>query len=397
MDRILLGVTASIACYKAAELVRLLRTRGVAVQVALTPHAAQLVGAPTFRALSGQPVLQDEWTAPQSADGMDHIAAVRAADAFLVAPASADFIAKAAAGITDNLLLAAFLAADCRKLIAPAMNQQMWAATATQRNIVTLKADGVTVLGPATGEQACGETGMGRMLEPADIAAALLGSAPKPLAGQRVIVSTGATVEKLDAMRVISNRSSGEMGFCLAQAAAELGAEVRIVAAQTQHPPPPHIPLRRAEDSETMREVLLEETAGADWFFSVAAVADFRPANPVEAKAPRRRGTWELTLAPTADILGEVARTHPRLKCLGFAAQSGAGPQQEKDARAKMKKKGVHYIALNDVAAAGNAENQLTLLFDGGKVALPRLPKMQAARELLAALVSYETTHRRTA
>lgn len=396
MQRVLLGVSGSIACYKAAQLVRLLRAQGIAVQVMMTPQATQLVGAPTFRALSGQPVLLDEWNAPQSADGMDHIAAVRNADALLVAPASADFIAKAAAGIADNLLLAAFLAADCRKYLAPAMNRQMWTAAATQRNIARLQEDGVDIFGPAAGEQACGENGMGRMLEAPDLAAALLEAAPKPLAGQRIVVSTGATVEKLDAMRVISNRSSGEMGFCLAQAATALGAEVRVVAGQTTHPAPADLPLRRAIDSEAMRQAVLEETADADWFFSVAAVADFRPAEPMAAKAARRQGVWQLKLMPTADILGEAAHVRPTLRCLGFAAQNGAPAQQEKEARAKMKKKGVRYIALNDVAAAGSAETQLTLLFEGGKVALPRLPKMRAAQELLTAMVSYETKNKGT-
>ena len=396
MHNILLGVSGSIACYKAAELVRRLRARDVAVQVAMTPCATQLVGAPTFRALSGQPVLLDEWRQPQSDDGMDHIAAARRADALLIAPASADFIAKAAAGITDNLLLAAFLAADCRKIIAPAMNRQMWAAAATQRNIALLRQDGVHILGPAAGGQACGEQGLGRMVEAEQIVADLLGAAAQPFAGKRIVVSTGATVENLDAMRTISNRSSGRMGFCLAQAAVELGAAVQVVAGQTEGAAPANLPLRRAMSSEAMRQAVLEETAAADWFFSVAAVADFRAAAAQEEKIAREQGEWNIKLVPTPDILGEVARAHPALRCLAFAAQSGDAAQQEAAARAKMKRKQVRFIALNDAADAGGADSQLTLLFDEGRIALPRLPKMQAARELLAAMVSCETSHGRT-
>lgn len=395
MQRILLGISGSIACYKAAFLVRQLRARGVSVQVMLTPAAAQLVGAPTFRALSGQPVLLDEWQQPHSGDGMDHIAATRQAEALLIAPASADFIAKAAAGITDNLPLAAFLAADCPKYIAPAMNQQMWAAAATQRNIERLRADGVAILGPAAGEQACGESGMGRMLEVGDIIAQLL--MPQPLAGQRIVVSTGATVEQLDPIRTISNRSSGQMGFCLAQVAAEMGADVRIVAAQTAVPPPAGIPLRRALSNDEMRQAVLEETVAADWFFSVAAIADFRPKTRQKKKAAREDGDWTVVLSPASDILAEVARARPALNCLAFAAQSGGAKEQESAARAKMKRKGARFIVLNDAADAGSADSQLTLLTAGGKKKFPRLPKIQAARQLLTELVSRETPVRRKA
>ena len=305
MQRVLLGVCGSIACYKAAALVRLLRQQNIEVQVMLTPAAAKLVASPTFRALSGRPVLQEEWRQPRSDDGMDHIAATRWADALLVAPASADFIAKAACGIADNLLLTAFLAADCPKYIAPAMNQQMWAAAAVQRSIRQLRIDGVNLLDPVVGEQACGESGMGRMLEIEKIANKLLvfSAENKPLAGKRVVVSAGATVENLDAMRIISNRSSGQMGFCLAQAAAELGANVRLVAAQTSSVPPAGIPLRRAVEGDSMRQAVLKETTDADWFFSVAAVADFRPKVSVKAKAEREDGEWTVTLEPTVDIL----------------------------------------------------------------------------------------------
>lgn len=394
MKHILVGASGSIACYKTALLVRQLRAHQCTVQVMLTPAAALLVGAPTFRALSGEPVLQEEWQQPQSKDGMDHIAAVRRADLLLIAPASADFIAKAANGIADNLLLASFLAAECPIYLAPAMNRQMWAAAATQRNLAQLQADGVTILGPASGEQACGENGTGRMLEVEEIISAAL--APQPLAGRQIVVSTGATVENLDTMRTISNHSSGQMGFCLAQAAKEMGATVRCVAAQTSCPPPANIPLRRAISNKAMQQAVLEETATADWFFSAAAIADFCLAQPATQKIAREKGEWTLTLTPTDDILSAVVKARPHLNCLAFAAQSGSAKQQETAARQKMQKKGVKFIALNDAQDAGNPDNQLTLLYKGGKVALPRLPKMAAARALLFALVSRETATRRT-
>ena len=387
MRNILLGVSASVACYKAAVLTRLLVQRGVGVRVMMTPTARRLVGAATFRALSGRPVLTDEWENPQNEDGMDHIAAVRAADALLVAPASADFIAKAASGIADNLLLAAFLAADCPRYVAPAMNQQMWAASVTQRNIQRLRDDGVTIVGPDAGVQACGENGPGRMLEAAQLCHLL--TMPQPWRGKRIVVNTGATVERLDAMRVISNRSSGQMGFCLAAAAHALGADVTILAAQVTAPPPPGIALRHAVEGEDMRRAVLQEAATADWFFAVAAVADFRPTLPPTDKPARENGELTIKLSPTEDILAETAVAFPQLKCLGFSAHSGGG--REKTAREKMKRKKVQWMVVNDTDDAGRKDCQLTLLYPGGKKKLPRMAKEQAARQLLDIIVSHET------
>ena len=388
MHNILLGVSASIACYKAAVLTRLLTQHGATVRVVMTPTAQQLVGTATFRALSGQPVLVDEWETPQNNDGMDHIAITRTADLLLVAPASADFIAKAAAGIADNLLLTSFLAADCPRYLAPAMNRQMWAAAATQRNIQRLRDDSVTILGPAAGDQACGETGLGRMLEAEQLCDLL--TAPQPWRGKRIIVNTGATVERLDAMRVISNRSSGQMGFCIAAAAHALGADVKIIAAQTTATPPPGIPLRRAVDGEDMRQAVLEEAAHADWFFAVAAIADFRPTSPLKGKPARQKGELTLNLSPTEDILAEVAAAFPQLNCFGFSAHSsGVG---EKTGREKMKRKNIRWLAVNDVGDAGREDCQLTLLHPSGKEALPRMVKNKAAQQLLNFIVSHETS-----
>ena len=223
----------------------------------LTPTAQKFVGIPTFQALSGRPVLTDEWNTTQSDDGMTHITATRTASALIVAPASADFIAKAANGYADNILLASFLAADCPRLIAPTMNRQMWAAAATQRNIRQLAEDGVIILGPEHGAQACGEIGEGRMLEVEEIISAVQASTEGLLSGRRIVISTGATVEAIDTMRVISNRSSGRMGFCIAEAARIAGAEVVIIAGQTTSPIPSGLHsqrLRQALSAEAMRQ-----------------------------------------------------------------------------------------------------------------------------------------------
>lgn len=389
MKSVFLGVSGSIAAYKAATLTRLLRRRDVAVQVAMTPAATNFVGAATFRALSGRAVLIDEWNAPQSPDGMDHIAAVRAAELLLIAPASADFLAKAAGGIADNLLLSAFLAADCRRIVAPAMNQQMWQAAATQRNIRQLQSDGVQIFAPADGEQACGETGPGRMLEAEEIITRLFSA---PLVGRRVVINAGATVEYLDKMRLISNRSSGRMGFSLAAAAAEFGAETTLIAAKTSLPPPLGVAVRRAEEGDAMRRAVLEETARADWFFSAAAIADFRPASKSDGKTERKTGDITLTLSPTTDILAEVREKHPSVRCVGFAAQTGDKETQKRLGREKMKNKNISLLVLNDADDAEREDCQLTILHNNGENPFPRLPKPEAARQLLNFLVSYETS-----
>lgn len=401
---VLLVVSGSVACYKAVELVRLWTQQGVSVQVVMTAAAARLVGAATFRAVSGKPVLVDEWRAPQHADGMDHIALGRAADALVVAPASADFLAKAASGVADDLALATFLAADCRKFVAPAMNQQMWNAPPTARNIQTLAADGVSVLGPAAGEQACGEYGMGRMLEPHEIidcvAETLAHPPPKArtnakevsaLAGVNIVISTGATEEPLDAMRIITNKSSGAMGFCLATAATAMGANVHIIAGRTTAPPPPGIPLHTARTGADMHAAVMSHLAqlrNGDWFFSVAAVADFGLSQPLASKPNRAHGEWCLTLQATRDILADAQKQFPHVVCCGFAAQAEAGKQAVAAARKKMQAKGVPYIVLNSTNDADRTDCTLTLVESrtAKPLQLARMPKPQAARQLLAAL-----------
>ena len=390
-QNILLIATASVACYKAAEIVRRLRARGAGAQVMLSPNAEKLVGAATFRALSGRPALVDEWREPDSPDGMDHIAAARNADALLVAPATADFIAKAANGICENLPLAAFAAADIPKFIAPAMNSKMWQNPANSRNVAQLAQDGVFFIGPDSGEQACGEFGFGRMTEPESIVSQLLTKLGEnsPLSGKKIVVNAGATVEKVDPMRVITNLSSGKMGFAVAEAIRRAGGDVVVVAAQTSASPPENIRIVRALTGEEMRNALLAETADADAFIAVAAVADFRPKRAAVQKISRSRSARPdgenpiLELVPAPDILAEVAKSRPNLFCVGFAAETGNSRKIIAAARRKMREKGVSLMVANNAEDAGRDDCQLTIISGEGDESLPRQPKPVAARTLV--------------
>ena len=385
-QNILLIATASVACYKAAEIVRRFRELGVGAQVMLTPDAQKMVGAATFRALTGKPVLADEWAAPDSPDGMDHIAAVRQADALLVAPATADFIAKAAHGICDTLPLAAFAAADIPKFISPAMNAKMWENPPNMRNIAQLAQDGVVFLGPEVGEQACGEFGLGRMMEPNDIVSQFMAKFAEnsPLSGKKIVINTGATVEKLDPMRVVTNLSSGRMGFAVAEAVRRAGGDAVVIAAQTSAPPPENIRMRRAQTGAEMREALLAETVDADAFIAVAAVADFRPKLVESEKIPRSSGAPVLELVPTPDILADIAKLRPHLFCVGFAAESGPAKKIIAAARRKMREKGADLFVANSVEEVGREDCQLTLIAGKSEERLPRQPKSAAARAIVA-------------
>ena len=404
MKRILLGVCGGVAAYKAAFLIRLLRKDGGEVQAAMTPAAERFIGAATLQALSGRTVARDDSFSP---DGMAHIALTRAADIFVVAPATADFLAKAAAGVADTFLSSAFLAAppECPRFIAPAMNRQMWAAAATQRNVRRLADDGVFVLPPADGEMACGESGDGRMMEPAEIAARLRAHFDAPLAGRRALVSVGATREKIDDMRVVSNISSGKMGFCIAESLQNAGAEVRIVAGQTSAPPP-LLPLRRAFSIAEMRAAVLEECRAADIFVSAAAVSDFYPANPAAGKIPRQKGDLILRLKPAEDILSAATSEYPRLFAVGFAAQSGTPAARLRAGKAKMRRKNASLFVVNPLEDAGGDSSEMTILapsgfersdcvaesdeakilMEKGEIAFPRRNKREAARALAAVI-----------
>lgn len=360
MKRVLLGVCGGVAAYKAAFLIRLLRGENCEVQAAMTPAAERFVGAATLQALSGRPVAKDDSFSP---DGMAHIALTRAADAFIIAPATADFLAKAAAGIADTLLLSAFLAASekCPRFVAPAMNRQMWAAATTQRNVRKIAEDGAFVLPPENGEQACGESGDGRMMAPADIIARIRAHFAAPLAGRRAVVSVGATREKIDDMRVVSNISSGKMGFCIAESLRDAGAEVRIVAGQTSAPPP-SLPLHRAFSAAEMRAAVMEECRSADIFVAAAAVSDFCPKDPAAGKIPRQKGELVLRLLPTEDILSAVMREYPRLFSVGFAAQSGTSAERIRAGRRKMECKGATFFVVNPLEDAGGDSSEMTIL-----------------------------------
>lgn len=380
---VVLGVTGGIAAYKAAELTRELQRRGIAVQVVMTEAALGMVTPATFQALSGRPVYSDLWD-PGIPDRMGHIALSRGKDAIVVAPATADFLAKLANGFADDLLSALCLARECPLLVAPAMNRQMWDQAATRRNIARLREDGVTILGPASGDQACGETGMGRMLEPVEIADAVSALfVPRVLAGARVLVTAGPTFEPIDPVRGITNRSSGKMGYALARAALEAGAQVSLVSGPVALPPPAGAAVTRVETAAEMFEAVKRMVSRCDIFISVAAVADYRPEKPRRHKI-KKTETAELALrlVPNPDILGWVAaRPRPPL-CVGFAAESR---DLDANAEAKRRRKKVPLMVANLAQeAVGSDVNEVTLLDDRGRHRLPRAPKEVVARQLIA-------------
>jgi phosphopantothenoylcysteine decarboxylase/phosphopantothenate--cysteine ligase len=381
---ILLGVTGGVAAYKAAELVRLLVKAGAQVQVAMTEAATHFVGPPTFQALSGKPALTALWHA--DGDGMDHIHASRGADLILVTPASADFLAKLAHGRADDLLSALCLARACPLAVAPAMNREMWAAAATQRNLAQLRADGVSVLGPAEGELACGETGPGRMLEPAELMAALPGLlGAGPLAGARVVVTAGPTFEPIDPVRGLTNLSSGKMGYAVAQAAAEAGAAVCLVSGPTCLATPPGVRRVDVRTAAEMRAAVLAELP-CEVFIAVAAVADYRPATAAGQKIKKGADAFDLHLVPNPDILAEVAARPDAPFCVGFAAET---ERLAEHAEAKRQKKKLPLLVGNlaqDTLGQDSAE--LVLFDDGGAHPLPRADKLAQARSLIAHLVT---------
>ena len=378
--KIILGVTGGIAAYKAAELCRLLIKAGADVQVVMTAAAQQFVTQLTFRALSGKPVLTSLWDAA-SGDGMEHIHLSRDADLLLVAPASADFLAKLAHGRADDLLSTLCLARTCKLAVAPAMNREMWAAAPTRRNLQQLRSDGVALLGPAAGEQACGETGLGRMLEPADILAALPGMlGTGPLAGKRVLITAGPTFEPIDPVRGLTNLSSGKMGYAVAQAAAEAGAEVCLVSGPTCLATPAGVRRIDVQSAADMRCAVLAELPG-DVFIAVAAVADYRVDAAATQKIKKSDAGMTLQLVANPDILAEVAALPAAPFCVGFAAET---EQLAEHAEAKRLKKQLPLLVGNlaqDTLGQDTAE--LTLFDDRGQHRLPRADKLTQARHLI--------------
>src|SRR6188508_2031536 len=305
--RLLLGVTGGVAAYKVAELARLLIRNNVEVRVAMTEAATRFVTPATFQALTGKPVVTDLWDASFH-NNMAHIELSRGVEAIVIAPCSADFLAKLAHGLAEDLLSTACIARNCPLLVAPAMNVEMWENPATQRNVATLRADGVTLLGPAAGDQACGEVGMGRMLEPDEILQGVLSFlAPKKLAGRKVIVTAGPTFEAIDTVRGITNLSSGKMGYAVAEAAAALGADVTLISGPTALAPPAPAHFVYVTSAAEMMTAVKAHVAGADYFFGVAAVADYTPVSKLKHKLKKTNESMEVKLKPTEDILAYVA------------------------------------------------------------------------------------------
>ena len=382
--RIVLGVSGGIAAYKAAELVRLLVKAGADVHVVLSEGGARFVTAVTFQALSGNTVWTDLWDA-RMPNNMAHIDLGRDADAILVAPATADFIARVAQGRADDLLSTLALARDVPLIVAPAMNRQMWESPPTQRNVALVRDDGVTVFGPAAGEQACGEVGMGRMLEPEELLERLEGFfVPKVLAGRKVVMTAGPTFEAIDPVRGITNISSGKMGYALARACAQAGAEVVLVSGPVSLAVPADVRCVPVASALQMRAAVLEALPGAQVFIGVAAVADYRPLTTAEHKLKKTSDTLTVALTPNPDILAEVAAREDAPFCVGFAAES-----RDLDAYAegKRRNKRLPMLVGNLVSdGMGGDDNTVILYDDAGRHPLPRASKAEVAHGIVAHL-----------
>ena len=392
--RLLLGVTGGVAAYKVAELARLLQRNNVEVQVAMTEAATRFVTPATFQALTGRHVVTDLWDA-SFPNHMAHIELSRGVDAILIAPASADFLAKLAHGLADDILSTTCLARNCPLLVAPAMNREMWDHPATQRNVATLRADGVAILGPAAGDQACGEVGMGRMLEPDELLEAVTAFlAPKKLAGRKVIVTAGPTFEAIDTVRGITNLSSGKMGYAIADAAALLGAEVTLISGPTALTPPSQAHFVYVTSAAEMANAVKAHVADSDYFFGVAAVADYTPVATSNRKLKKTAEPMELKLKPTEDILAYVAQIPDGPFCVGFAAESEDLAQY---AQAKRVRKKIPMIVANLVQhTIGKEENEVMIYDDHGAHPLARAPKSKIAHGIIAHAIALREGARAT-
>jgi phosphopantothenoylcysteine decarboxylase/phosphopantothenate--cysteine ligase len=383
--RILLGVTGGIAAYKSPDLVRRLIERGAEVQVVMTPAAQKFVTPMTFQAVSGRPVRTDLWDESAEA-AMGHIELARWAQLVLIAPASADLIARLAGGRADDLLTTLCLATEAPIVIAPAMNRVMWANKATQANVAILIARGVRFLGPASGNQACGEIGAGRMWEPNLLAASLLEPPANAglLNGVNLLITAGPTRERIDPVRYLTNRSSGKMGFAIAAAAREAGAHVTLVTGPVQLPTPAGVTRINVESARDMYSAVHRHIGDADVFIAAAAVADYQPVKVAKQKIKKDGGAIKLDLEPAPDIVKSVADMAKRPLVVGFAAETN---DVEQNARAKLKRKNLDMIAANQVGeglAFDCEDNALTVLWPGGKIEIARAPKLHVARELIA-------------
>lgn len=386
--RIVLGMSGGIACYKIAELVRRLTEQGAIVDVVMTTAATHFITPVTMQALSGRPVFIDEWDA-RIDNNMPHIDLTRGADAVLIAPCSADFMAKLAHGMANDLLSTLCLARNCPLLVVPAMNREMWANRATQRNVAQLRDDGVAILGPAAGDQACGEIGDGRMLEAHEILTDVIAwFQPKPLAGKHVLLTAGPTSEPIDPVRVITNRSSGKTGYAIARAAREAGARVTLVTGATALPVPRGVDAVQVQTAGQMHEAVMALTHDADIFIAVAAVADWRVKNVSTQKVKKDAAgsAPALEFEPNPDILADVARLQNGPWCVGFAAET---ENLAEHADAKRKRKGVPLLVGNLAQHVMDADATEMVLFDDkGMHTLPAAAKLDAARRLIAEIAA---------
>ncbi|MFB1490557.1 MULTISPECIES: bifunctional phosphopantothenoylcysteine decarboxylase/phosphopantothenate--cysteine ligase CoaBC [unclassified Thiocapsa] len=395
-NQVLLGVGGGISAYKSVDLVRRLRERGYIVRVVMTRAATSFVGPLTFQAVSGHPVRTDLLD-PAAEAGMGHIELARWADRLLIAPATADLMARLATGIADDLLTTLALATEAPLILAPAMNQQMWRHPATQDNLARLVARGARILGPGVGSQACGDQGPGRMLEPLEIAEALSGADGQALAGVRVLLTAGPTREPLDPVRYLGNRSSGRMGYALASALTDLGARVVLVSGPSALAPPTVAELVKVETALEMQAAVTARSRDCDIFAATAAVADYRPAEPAGSKIKKAADTLEIRLVRNPDILAEVAALPKPPFTLGFAAETN---DVEQYARGKLKDKRLDMIAANRVGGDSGGferdENALLVLWNGGQRVLPMMSKVELARELAMLLAERYAEHHAT-
>ncbi len=399
---ILLGVSGGIAAYKTPDLVRRLRERGAEVQVVMTQGAQQFVTATTFQAVSGRPVRADLWD-PAAEAAMGHIELARWADLVLIAPATADLLARVAAGRADDLLTTLLLATAAPVAVAPAMNSLMWAKPATQQNVAALRARAVVVIGPGHGSQACGETGDGRMSEPLEIAAAIeamfaaRSTTPAALlSGRKLVITAGPTREAIDPVRYISNRSSGKMGFALAEAARAAGAEVVLVAGPVALSTPHDVQRIDVQTAAQMHAAVMAAIGDADVFIGTAAVADYRPSETAVRKIKKSAERITMELERTADILADVAALSKRPFTVGFAAETH---DVEAYAKEKLERKGLDMIAANEVGdgkAFDCDENALIVLWPEGRQQLPSASKRELARELIALIAAKLTAQAST-
>jgi phosphopantothenoylcysteine decarboxylase/phosphopantothenate--cysteine ligase len=396
--KIVLGLTGGIACYKAAEFTRALTKAGASVQIVMTQAATHFITPVTMQALSGNAVYTDQWDA-RIDNNMPHIDLTRGADAIVIAPCSADFIAKLAHGRCDDLLSTLCVARPMTVplLIAPAMNVEMWQNPATQRNVAQLKEDRIGILGPDAGEQACGETGMGRMLEPEQLLEEVISAfQPKILAGKRILITAGPTFEPIDPVRGITNFSSGKMGYAVARAAREAGADVTLISGPTALATPYGVHRINIHTAQQMHDVVMSHVSTQDIFIAVAAVADWRVANVSEQKLKKNAdgNAPQLQFKQNPDILADVAALPQKPYCVGFAAES---ENLLEYGEAKRKKKNIPLLVGNiGHQTFGKDQNELVLFDDAGNTHLPRADKQKLARQLIAEIAArFDNAHRK--